>query len=141
MSSGINKAILIGTLGRDPETKITSNGKSICNFSIATNETWKDKSGVKQESTEWHNISAFDRLGEICGQYLKKGSQVYIEGKIQTRKYQAQDGSDRYSTSIVAREMRMLGGKGEQSSAPAPAPTPVSSGHQPGSEFDEDIPF
>ncbi|MGH1438570.1 MAG: single-stranded DNA-binding protein [Cellvibrionaceae bacterium] len=112
MARGINKAILVGTLGQDPEVRYLPSGGAVTNISIATNESWKDKqTGQQQERTEWHRIVFFNRLAEIAGEYLKKGSQVYIEGKLQTRKWQAQDGTDRYSTEIVANEMQMLGGR------------------------------
>ena len=129
--AGINKVLLIGRLGKDPEMRYTPDGTAIANFSIATSEEWKDKkTGEKQERTEWHRIVAFRRLGEICGEYLSKGSQVYIEGRIQTREWQDKDGTKRYTTEIVASQMQMLGNKGETT---------------PGSEFsgseDDDIPF
>lgn len=111
----VNKVILIGNLGSDPELKYTTAGTAVANFNIATTERWKGKDGTMQESTEWHRIVAWDRLGEICGEYLTKGSKVYIEGKLSTRKYQAQDGTDRYTTEIVARDMKMLGGKSDNS--------------------------
>ena len=114
----INKAILIGNLGADPEIRYTQSGTQVATFNIATTERWKGQDGQMQESTEWHRIVAFQRLAEICGEYLNKGSRVYIEGKIQTRKWQDQNGVDRYTTEIVAREMKMLsprGGEGGQS--------------------------
>lgn len=113
--ASLNKVLLIGNLGKDPETRFLPNGNAVCNFSIATTESWKDKqSGQKQEKTEWHNISMYGRLAEIAGQYLKKGSSVYIEGKLQTRKWQdKQTGADRYTTEIIADEMKMLGGRGD----------------------------
>ena len=111
---GVNKAIIVGTLGKDPETRYTASGAAITSISVATSETWKDKqSGDKQEKTEWHNITFFGRLAEVAGEYLKKGSQVYIEGRIQTDKWQDKDGKDRYTTKIIANEMQMLGGKPE----------------------------
>jgi len=106
----INKVILVGNLGADPETRHTESGTAIANFNMATVESWS-KDGEKQEKTEWHRIVAFSRLGEICGEYLTKGSRVYIEGKLQTRKWQDKDGNDRYTTEIVAREMKMLSAK------------------------------
>tara|TARA_R110000824_G_scaffold246865_1_gene436012 strand:+ start:718 stop:1155 length:438 start_codon:yes stop_codon:yes gene_type:complete len=141
---GINKAIVLGNLGKDPEIRYAANGNAIASFSIATSESWKDKnSGEKVEKTEWHRISAFGKLAEIIGEYLKKGSQVYIEGKIQTRKWQGKDGSDRYTTEIVASEMQMLGGKqdgGQQSSAPSGTAPPAAV--QPANaDFDDEIPF
>jgi single-strand DNA-binding protein len=146
MARGINKVILVGNLGRDPEVRYMPNGNAVANITVATSESWKDKqTGETQEKTEWHRVVLFRRLGEIAGEYLKKGSQVYIEGKLQTRKWQDNNGQDRYSTEIVANEMQMLGGRGggsagfsddtqgNQESAAA-----VSGG--PG-EFDDDIPF
>lgn len=115
----INKAILIGNLGRDPEQRYTQAGKAVTSFSIATTERWKDKEGQQQEQTEWHNIVAWDRLAEICSEYLSKGSRVYIEGKLQTRKWQDKDGSDRYTTEIVAKEMKMLTPRSETEGRPA----------------------
>ena len=110
--SGINKVILIGRLGQDPEMKFTQTGQAIANFTMATSETWKDKNtGQKNEKTEWHRIVAWRRLAEICGEYLKKGSQVYIEGKLQTRSWEDKDGNKRYTTEIVANQMQMLGGR------------------------------
>lgn len=104
----INKVILIGNLGADPEVRYTQSGAPVASFRVATTERWKDKQGEVQEQTEWHSIVAWNRLAEICGEYLAKGSRVYVEGKLQTRKWQDQDGKDRYSTEIVAREMKML---------------------------------
>ena len=113
MARGINKVILVGNLGRDPEVRYSASGGAIANITIATSEQWTDKqSGQKQERTEWHRVVLFNRLGEIAGEYLKKGSQVYIEGKLQTRKWQDNNGQDRYTTEIVANEMQMLGGRG-----------------------------
>ncbi|PHV13034.1 single-stranded DNA-binding protein [Chitinimonas sp. BJB300] len=111
--ASLNKVLLIGNLGRDPEMRYMPDGSAICNFSIATTESWKDKnSGQKQEKTEWHNITMYRRLAEIAGQYLKKGSSVYIEGRLQTRKWQDKNtGQDRYTTEIIADEMKMLGGR------------------------------
>ena len=109
MSRGINKAVIVGTLGKDPEIKYATNGNAVVNVSVATNESWKDReTGEKQERTEWHRIVMFGRLGEIASQYLKKGSQAYFEGRIQTSKWQDDSGNDRYSTQIVANEMQML---------------------------------
>ncbi len=113
MARGINKVILVGNLGRDPEVRYSANGGAVANITIATSEQWTDKqSGQKQERTEWHRVVLFNRLGEIAGEYLRKGSQVYIEGKLQTRKWQDNNGQDRYTTEIVANEMQMLGGRG-----------------------------
>ena len=163
MARGVNKVILVGNLGKDPEVRYMPNGNAVANITLATTESWKDKqSGEQQEKTEWHRIVMFRRLGEIAGEYLKKGSQVYIEGKLQTRKWQDSSGNDRYTTEIVASEMQMLGGRGgggsaDFSSASAPAqaapaqsapaqsasaqsasaPTPAAAG----GDFDDDIPF
>ena len=113
MARGINKVILIGNLGQDPDTKAMPSGTTVCNLRIATSESWKDKqSGEMKEQTEWHTVAMFGRLAEIAGEYLKKGSQVYIEGRLRTRKWQDKSGNDRYSTEIVANEMQMLGGRG-----------------------------
>jgi single-strand DNA-binding protein len=114
MARGINKVILIGNVGQDPEVKYMPSGGAVTNISVATSETWKDKNtGQPQERTEWHRVVLFNRLGEIAGEYLRKGSKVYIEGSLRTRKWQGQDGSDRYTTEIVASEMQMLDGRGE----------------------------
>ena len=107
---GVNKAIIVGTLGQDPDLRYTSDGTAVANLSLATNESWKDASGTIQERTEWHRVTLWKRLAEIAGEYLTKGSQVYIEGKLQTRKWQDNNGNDRYTTEIVARELQMLGG-------------------------------
>ena len=149
MARGVNKVILVGNLGKDPEVRYMPNGNAVANITLATSESWKDKqTGEQQEKTEWHRIVMFRRLGEIAGEYLKKGSQVYIEGKLQTRKWQDNSGNDRYTTEIVANEMQMLGGRGGGSagysadSAPAskaaPAPAPATAGAD---DFDDDIPF
>ena len=119
MARGVNKAIIVGTLGQDPEVRYTANGGAVANISVATNESWRDKAtGEAQERTEWHRIVLFGKLAEIAQQYLKKGSQAYFEGRIQTRKWQDQSGNDRYSTEIVANEMQMLGGRGGGGGAP-----------------------
>jgi single-strand DNA-binding protein len=107
----VNKVILIGRLGKDPETRYMTNGEAVTNATLATSENWKDKSGEKQEKTEWHNLVFYRRLAEIAGEYLKKGSQIYVEGKLQTRKWQTKEGQDRYTTEIVVNEMTMLGSK------------------------------
>jgi len=113
MARGVNKVILVGNLGRDPEMKYTASGAAIANITVATSESWNDKqTGEKVEKTEWHRVVAFQRLAEIMGEYLRKGSQVYIEGKLQTRKWQDQNGQDRYSTEVVANDMQMLGARG-----------------------------
>ena len=110
--ASVNKVILLGNLGRDPETRYTTGGDAVTNLNIATSEQWKDKSGEKQERTEWHRVVLFGKLGEIAGEYLKKGRQVYIEGSLRTNKYTDKEGIERYSTDIVAAEMQMLGGPG-----------------------------
>lgn len=145
--ASLNKVILIGNLGRDPETRHMPSGGAVCNFSIATTETWKDKDGNKQEKTEWHSIVLYNKLAEIAQQYLKKGASVYLEGRLQTRKWQDKNtGEDRYSTEIVCDQMQMLGGKREGSqdagySAPAPSAAPSNPQGNGFDEFGEDIPF
>ena len=109
----LNKVILIGRLGRDPEVRYMPNGEAVCNFSVATSETWNDRNGQRVERTEWHNITMYRRLAEIAGQYLRKGSQVYLEGRIQSRKYQGKDGIERTAYDIIANEMKMLGGRND----------------------------
>ena len=139
--ASVNRAILIGNLGNDPELKYMPNGDAVCNISIATTETWKDKtSGEQKEATEWHRVTFFRRLAEIAGQYLKKGSQVYIEGRIKTRKWQDKDGVDRYTTEIHANEMKMLG---KRESAPVSEHSEAKgNGFQTqGSDAEDDIPF
>lgn len=113
MARGVNKAILVGNLGRDPEVRYSPNGQAVANVTLATSESWKDKtSGEKQEKTEWHRVVFFGRLAEIAGEYLKKGAQIYVEGRLQTRKWTDKDGKDRYTTEIVANDMQMLGSRG-----------------------------
>lgn len=112
--ASVNKAIILGNIGKDPEVKYTASGEAICNITVATSESWKDKAtGEKKDLTEWHRISFFGKLAEICGQYLKKGSQVYVEGSIRTRKWTDKEGQERYTTEIRGDEMKMLGGKQE----------------------------
>lgn len=141
--AGVNKVIIVGNLGNNPEIRYSNNGAAIANISVATSDSWKDKNtGERQERTEWHRIVLFNRLGEIAGEYLKKGSKVYIEGKLQTRKWQDQQGNDRYSTEIVADSMQMLDNKGEssggyQSQGGQQAPSQPA----PATDFDPDIPF
>ena len=142
--TGINKVILIGRLGRDPEVRYTPDGTAIANFSIATSEEWKDKNtGEKQERTEWHRIVAFRRLGEICGEYLSKGRQVYIEGRLQTRDWQDKDGNKRYTTEIVASQMQMLGSKdmADNSGGAGPRKNDMPPGPEFSGSQDDDIPF
>ncbi len=159
--ASVNKVILVGNLGRDPETRYMPDGGAVTNFSIATTDTWKDKSGEKQERTEWHRISTFQRLAEIAGEYLKKGSQVYIEGRLQTRKWTDKDGVEKYTTEIIADRMQMLGSRqgmggdgggsgggdyarsssgGGSSSAAKPAPA-AKGGAAKFEDFEDDIPF
>jgi single-strand DNA-binding protein len=140
--AGVNKVILVGNLGSDPEIRYTKDGGAVASFNIATSESWKDKDGNKQEKTEWHKIVAFRKLAEICGEYLNKGKQVYIEGKLQTRQWDDKDGNKRYTTEIVANQMQMLGRAGEKSdfSAPKSSPPPSANESAPSSN-DEDIPF
>ena len=143
-SRGVNKVILIGNLGQDPEVRYMPNGNAVANVTLATSESWKDKSsGETQERTEWHRVVFFRRLAEIAGEYLKKGSKVYVEGRLQTRKWQDQNGQDRYTTEIVADQMQMLDSRGGGSASfdnsrsdSGPAPAPDS-----GDGFDDDIPF
>ena len=156
--ASINKVIIIGNLGNDPEMRYSADGKAIANISVATTETRKDKAGEKQEKTEWHRVSMFGRLAEIAGEYLKKGSSVYIEGKLQTRKWQDKEGNDRYTTEIVANEMKMLGGRasggdtgmdkpasnnvGAKPTRPQANSTPgPSSGGSGFDDMEDDIPF
>ena len=157
MAGSVNKAIIVGNLGRDPEVRYSASGNPIANVSVATTDTWRDKqSGERQEKTEWHRVVFFGRLAEIAGEYLRKGSQVYIEGRLQTNKWQDKEsGQDRYTTEIVANEMKMLGsrgGGGEMSGSDtggagsrAPANRASSPAGNPGSggdlDLDDDIPF
>jgi single-strand DNA-binding protein len=159
MARGINKVILVGNLGADPETRYTASGAAIANVNIATTESWRDKqTGENQEKTEWHRVVFFGRLAEIAGEYLRKGSQVYGEGRLQTRKWQGQDGQDRYTTEIVANEMQMLGGRGDSAGGPRQGggfrdnrPSQSNASNQGGSQSeapelednftDDDIPF
>lgn len=142
----LNKVILIGRLGRDPETRYMPNGDAVCNFSIATSENWKDQSGQKKERTEWHNITMYRKLAEIAAQYLKKGSLVYFEGKIQSRKYTGKDGIERTAYEIVCSEMKMLGSKAEGGEGQHNPPPPPQARQQPAApvpqdEIDDSIPF
>lgn len=142
MAKSLNKVMLIGHLGKDPELKYTSSGIAVVNFSMATNEAWKDQDGNLQERTEWHNIVAWRRLAEICGEYLKKGKRVYIEGRIQTRNYDDKNGVKRYVTEIVADDLIMLDGGGS-GAATAGAPAQASTVNEPGQAGDDkdDLPF
>jgi single-strand DNA-binding protein len=141
MSRGINKVILVGNLGADPETRYMPSGSAVTNLRLATSESWKDKtSGEQQERTEWHRVAMFGRLAEIAAEYLRKGSQVYIEGSLRTRKWQDKDGSDRWSTEVIANEMQMLGGRGDSSAPARSAPAAVAESDS-ADVFDDDIPF
>ena len=148
MARGVNKVILVGTLGADPDTRYTPSNAAVTNLSIATNESWKDKqSGEQKEKTEWHRVVMFNRLAEIATEYLRKGSQVYIEGKIQTRKWEDKEGKDRWTTEIVANEMQMLGsrssgGNSAPSSPEGSSSNTTSTPEQQGSDdLDDDNPF
>ncbi len=158
MARGINKVILVGNLGQDPETRAMPSGKAVTNVRIATSDSWRDKqTGEQKEQTEWHTVVFFDRLAEIASEYLRKGSQVYVEGRLRTRKWQDKSGNDRYTTEIVANEMQMLGSRGggqmggeggggggrraEPSRAPAARDEFEAAPEGRGDEFDDDIPF
>jgi len=152
MARGINKVIIVGNLGQDPETRYMPSGKAVTNLRVATSESWKDKqTGEQREQTEWHSVVMYDRLAEIAAEYLRKGSQVYLEGKLRTRKWQDKEGRDRYSTEVIANEMQMLGsrGGGGAGTESRSAPRAASGGDQaetssaPGRDdaFDDDIPF
>ena len=157
MARGINKVILVGNLGNDPETRYMPSGDAVTNISVATSESWKDKqSGEQKEKTEWHKVVMFRRLAEIAAEYLRKGSQVYIEGKLRTNKWQDRDGKDRYTTEIIADEMQMLGGRGGgggsygagggssgggSSGGGSNAPSGGGQSAPPKDDFDDDIPF
>ena len=147
--ASVNKVILIGNLGADPETRYLPSGDAVTNIRIATTDTWKDKSGEKQEHTEWHRVAFFGKVAEIAGEYLKKGSPVYVEGRIRTRKWQDKEGQERYSTEIVADRMQLLGGRSggadamnrePAAAAAAGAKTPAKKGGA-FDEMDDDIPF
>ena len=134
----VNKVILVGRLGKDPETRYMTNGEAVANATLATSENWKDKSGEKHERTEWHNLTFYRKLAEIAGEYLKKGALIYVEGKIQTRKWQDKEGKNRYTTEIIVEVLQMLGGKTEHAeSEPKPESKPSASG----GNFDDDVPW
>ncbi len=150
MARGVNKAIIVGNVGSDPEVRYMPSGSAVAEVSVATSEQWKDKqSGEKQERTEWHKVTFFGRLAEVVGEYVRKGSQIYVEGSIRTEKWQDKQGQDRYTTKIIANEMQMLGGRtggstsfqqdapSQARSQPAPAAAPAGSS----ADFDDDIPF
>jgi single-strand DNA-binding protein len=143
--ASVNKVILVGHLGRDPETRYMPNGEAVTNVTVATTDVWKDKNGEKQERTEWHRVTFYRRLAEIAGEYLKKGRQIYVEGRLETRKWQDKDGHDRYTTEIIASEMKMLGartGAGEpveREAEPSPRAKPQSRASL--EDLEDDIPF
>lgn len=139
MAASVNRVILLGSLGKDPEVKYIPSGTAVANFSMATSEKFKSKSGEWEEKTEWHNIQAWARLAEICGEYLQKGSMVYIEGRIQTRKWEDKDGKDRYTTEIVAEKMQMLSKTKGKDSGNGAGDKPVS--NEPAFNPDDDLPF
>ncbi len=155
MARGINKVILVGNLGQDPETRYMPSGGAVTNFTLATNESWKDKqTGEQKDRTEWHKVAMFNRLAEVAAEYLRKGSQVYVEGKLRTRKWQDRDGNDRYTTEVIADEMQMLGGRGGGggsyssgsgsnggSGGGSNAPSGGGQSAPPADDFDDDIPF
>ena len=151
MARGVNKVIIVGNLGGDPETRYMPSGSAVTNLTVATNESWKDKqTGEQKDRTEWHKVAMFNRLAEIAAEYLRKGSQVYIEGKLRTRKWQDKNGQDRWTTEIIADEMQMLGGRGGAGGGSAPMSSQSGSPDsgsfdappQPGpDDFDDDIPF
>jgi len=146
MARGINKVILVGNLGNDPETKFMPSGGAVTNISVATSRSWKDKNGQQQEHTEWHRVVFFNRLAEIAGEYLQKGSKVYVEGSLRTNKWQDKDGNDRYTTEIIASEMQMLDSRGDNNGFPAgtqsrSAPASTQMDGQTDNTFDDDIPF
>jgi len=148
--SGVNKVILVGNLGSDPTVRFAANGTAVANFNIATTERFNNKAGEREERTEWHRVVAWGRLAEICQQYLKKGKQVYIEGRLQTRQWEDQQGQKRYTTEVVARDMQMLGRVGDQGDVPSgggdypsdePMPASAGGGGGGGSADDDDLPF
>ena len=153
--ASVNKVILVGNLGRDPETRYTTSGDAVTNIRLSTTDTWKDKAGEKQERTEWHNIVFYGRQAEIAGEYLKKGRQIYVEGRLQTRKWQDKEGQDRYTTEIIADRMQMLGSREGGGAAAAAEPAERTPGSEPRSgarsaaapakknvdDLDDDIPF
>ena len=150
-TKGVNKVILVGNLGNDPEVRYMPNGNAVANLSLATSESWKDPQGQVQERTEWHRLTMYRRLAEIAGEYLKKGSQIYVEGKLQTRKWQDQQGQDRYTTEIIVDQMQMLGGRGGEGGGQNQGNNQNQGGGQnqggqppmaePDFDFDDDIPF
>ncbi len=148
MARGINKVIIVGNLGQEPDTRYMPSGSAVTNISVATNESYKDKNtGEQVDRTEWHKVAFFNRLAEIAGEYLHKGSQVYVEGRLRTRKWQDKEGHDRFTTEIIADQMQMLGGRGGSPDMPSESQgnfqpsRPASAAPAPEPEFDDDIPF
>lgn len=140
--ASVNKAIIVGNIGKDPDVRYSASGDAMCNITVATSENWKDKAtGEKKELTEWHRISFFGKLAEIAGQYLKKGSQVYVEGSIRTRKWTDKEGQERYTTEIRGDEMKMLGGKSESQQEQRQTPKQPNKTFSHGDELDSDVPF
>lgn len=156
--SSVNKVIILGRLGADPEVRFTPSGDAVCNLSVATSENWKDKAGERQERTEWHRVVLYRRLAEVAGEYLKKGRPVYLEGRLQTNKWQTKDGQDRYTTEIIGDQMKMIGGRDDNNSQNEPSSKPQSNDNidqtpkkndQPSNsssagsidQFEDDIPF
>jgi len=142
MARGVNKVILIGNLGNDPETSYMQSGSAVTKLSVATSESWKDKDGNQQERTEWHRVVFFNRLAEVAGEYLSKGSKIYVEGQLRTNKWQDKDGNDRYTTEVIGREMQMLDsrGQGQSQQQSSPSVTEVSNTSSV-DDFEDDIPF
>jgi single-strand DNA-binding protein len=141
--SSVNKVIVIGNVGQDPEVKVLNSGNAVCNLSIATSEKWKDKAtGERKEHTEWHRVSLFGRLAEIAGEYVRKGSKIYVEGRLRTRKWQDKDGSDRYTTEVLGDSLQLLDKRGDGERAPyrQPASEPAKAA-APADDFDDEIPF
>ena len=140
MAGSVNKVILVGRLGQDPEVRYTQGGTAVANLRLATDETWKDQSGEKQQRTDWHRVVAWSKLAEICGQYLSKGRLIYVEGRLQTRSWEDREGNKRYTTEVRADNMVMLGGRSEEGQATPPAQPAAASGSDSGTS-DDDIPF
>ena len=149
MANGVNKVILIGRLGADPEVRYTSSGGAVANFNLATNESWTDKSGQKQERTEWHRVVVWNKLGELCGQYLSKGKQAYVEGRLQTREWTDKEGNKRYTTEVIALTVQFLGGPSDRVSTSASDFSPPPAEFEPSTETaasknviqDDEVPF
>ena len=142
--ASVNRVTILGNAGRDPEIRYATNGTAVVNVSLATSRSWKDKAGEKQEETEWHRVVAYDKLAEIIGQYVKKGSSIYVEGRLKTRKWQDKDGKDVYATEVIAEQMQLLGGREEATPAARPAPTRTAPSRTSSTAFDDmpsDVPF